>query len=68
MYYSNTIYVPDNSPENFWGVLVILSIVLIIYAVGSCEITKRRIRVLEKAKRVATETINTQKDLRNKGF
>ena len=61
MNYSNTLTIPNGMPESPFGVLAIVTLVVLIYTFGFSELTKKKIAKLKEARRVAIDGLNLQK-------
>ncbi len=63
MYYSNMITIPNGTNDTFFGVIAIITVIVLIYTFAYSEITKRKIKNLVKAKAAAVEGLNLRKHL-----
>ncbi len=61
MKYSNMLVIPNGLPDTLFGVLAIITLVVLIYTFGFSELMKRKIVKLKEAKRVAVEGLMLQK-------
>ncbi len=61
MNYSNMLVIPNGLPDTLFGVLAIITLVVLIYTFGFSELMKRKIVKLKEAKRVAVEGLMLQK-------
>lgn len=63
MLYQNTLIIPDGSNDTFFGVLAIIAVIVLIYALAFAEISRKKTEKLKEAKRCAVENLNYQKQL-----
>ncbi len=61
MNYSNMLTIPNGMPESLFGVMAIVTLVVLIYTFGFSELTKKRIAKLKEARRVCIDGLNLQK-------
>lgn len=61
MLYQNMLVINDGSPDTFFGILAIIAVVVLIYALAFSEIAKKRIAKAKEAKRLAVEGLNIRK-------
>ena len=61
MHYSNMLTIQNGIPEAMFGVLAIITLIVLIYTFGFSELMKRKISKLKEAKRVAIEGLTLQK-------
>ena len=61
MLYSDMLVIPDGSPEIFFGVLAIITTVILIYAFAFSELMRKKTAKLKEAKRLAVEGLNVRK-------
>ncbi len=61
MYYSDMLKIPNGMPDTFFGVLAIITLVVLIYTFGFSELMKKKNAKLREAKRVAVEALTLQK-------
>ena len=61
MKYSNMLVIPNGLPDTLFGVLAIITLVVLIYTFGFSELMKKKISKLKEAKRVAVDGLMLQK-------
>ena len=61
MNYPNMLIIKDTAHDTFFGVIAIVSVIVLIYALGFAEIARKRSEKLRKAKRLAVEGLNMRK-------
>ena len=61
MIYQDLLVIKDGSPDTFFGVLTIITVVVLIYALAFSEIARKRVAKAKEAKRVAVEGLNMRK-------
>lgn len=58
MYYNNTLTITNNLNDSFFIVLAIITITVVLYAIGFSEISRKKIEKLKEAKRIAVAGLN----------
>ena len=61
MEYSNMLVITNGLPDTLFGVLTIITLVVLIYTFGFSELMKKKISKLKEAKRVAVDGLMLQK-------
>lgn len=61
MKYSNMLVIPNGLSDTLFGVLTIITLVILIYTFGFSELMKKKISKLKEAKRVAVDGLMLQK-------
>ncbi len=61
MKYSNMLVITNGLPDTLFGVLTIITLVVLIYTFGFSELMKKKISKLKEAKRVAVDGLMLQK-------
>ena len=61
MNYSNMLVIPNGLPDTLFGVLAIITVVVLIYTFGFSELMKKKISKLKEAKRAAVDGLMLQK-------
>lgn len=61
MNYSNTLVIPNGLNDTLFGILAIITAVVLIYTFGFSELMKKKISKLKDAKRVAVDGLMLQK-------
>lgn len=61
MNYSNMLVIPNGLPDTLFGVLAIITLIILIYTFGFSELMKKKISKLKEAKRVAVDGLTLQK-------
>jgi len=61
MNFSNMLIIKDTANDTFFGVIAIISVIVLIYALSFTEIARKRSEKLRKAKKLAVEGLNMRK-------
>ncbi len=61
MNYSNMLVIQNGLPDTLFGVLAIITVVVLVYTFGFSELMKKKIAKLKEARRVAIDGLNLQK-------
>ena len=61
MNYSNMLVIPNGLSDTLFGVLAIITLIILIYTFGFSELMKKKISKLKEAKRVAVDGLMRQK-------
>ena len=61
MYYSDMLKIPNGMQDTFFGILAIITLVVLAYTFGYSELTRKKISKLKEAKRTAVEGLTLQK-------
>lgn len=61
MKYSNMLVITNGLPDTLFGVLTIITLVVLIYTFGFSELMKKKISKLKEAKRVAVDGLMLHK-------
>ncbi len=61
MNFPNMLIIKDTAQDTFFGVIAIISVIVLIYALGFAEIARKRSEKLRKAKKLAVEGLNMRK-------
>lgn len=59
--FDNMLTIPNGAYDTFFGVLAIIAVIVLIYALGFAEIAKKRVIKAKEAKRLAVEGLNVRK-------
>ena len=61
MNFQNMLIIKDTAQDTFFGVIAIICVIVIIYALGFAEIARKRTQKLRTAKKLAVEGLNVRK-------
>ncbi len=61
MYYSDMLKIPNGMHDTFFGILAIITLVVLAYTFGYSELTRKKIGKLKEAKRAAVDGLTLQK-------
>lgn len=61
MIFQDLLVINDGSPDTFFGVLAIITVIVLLYSLTFAEIARKKVVKIKEAKRVAVEGLNLRK-------